>query len=424
MVRFHLPLCLSFRGGRDSDCLFFLLYNVWVRSYHKQDYYLAVTTFLITIFGLIMIASASVVQSYEVAGSNNFYLFRQIGFAIVGLIAWWVLQKIDYHIFKRFATILIGIGVFLLIAVLIPGIGITAGGAQRWIGFGVFTLQASEFMKFALIIYLAYWFERKGQLVTNFYNTFLPFVVIIGVIALLIIQEPDLGTTVLLALVAGTMYMVAGATWGQLGSLFLIGASSVIFLIYQAPYRIRRLLTFLNPGADPLGAGYHVNQALLAIGSGGLFGLGYGHSRQKFSFLPEAASDSIFAVIGEELGLIGAVFFVLLPLAIIVWRGLDISKRAPDMFGRMVALGITSWIGYQALINIGAVVGIFPLTGMPLPFISLGGSSLVIILAASGVLLNISKQTVKTTKDENPFDGWWNWWSHFINTNSRRHSTK
>lgn len=395
-----------------------------MRSYHRQDYYLAITTFLMVIFGLIMVASASVVQSYEVAGSNNFYLFRQIWFAIIGLILWWVLQKIDYHFFKRWATIFFGIGLILLIVVLIPGIGVTAGGAQRWIGFGSFTLQASEVIKFALIVYLAFWFEKKGRLITNFYSTFLPFLVIIGVVSLLVIQEPDLGTAVLIALISGTMYMVAGATWGQLGSLFVMGSSLVIFLIYQAPYRIRRLLTFLNPGTDPLGAGYHVNQALLAIGSGGLFGLGYGYSRQKFSFLPEAASDSIFAVIGEELGLIGAVFFVLLPLAIIIWRGLDISRRAPDMFGRLLALGITSWIGYQALINIGAVVGVFPLTGMPLPFISLGGSSLVIILAACGVLLNISKQTVKTSKDENPFNGWWDWWSHFINPNGRRRFTK
>ncbi|RLC37399.1 putative lipid II flippase FtsW [candidate division Kazan bacterium] len=396
-----------------------------MRAYHRQDYYLAVTTFLLVIFGLIMVASASVVQSYEVAGTNNFYLFRQGGFAIVGLILWWILQKVDYHVWKRFATIALVVGLILLGAVLVPGLGVEAGGARRWIGLGdMGTLQASEIMKFALIVYLAYWFEKKGRRVADFYSTFLPFIMIVGVVALLVIQEPDFGTAVLIALIAGTMYMAAGATWGQLGTLFTAGAALITFLVYSAPYRVRRILIFLNPGADPLGAGYHVNQALLAIGSGGLFGLGYGHSRQKFNFLPEAASDSIFAIIGEELGLIGAVFFVLLPFAIIVWRGLEIARRAPDMFGRIMALGLTVWIGYQALINIGATIGLFPLTGMPLPFVSLGGSSLVIMLMACGVLLNISKQTVKTSKDENPLSGWWDWWSHLVNSGSRRRSSK
>ncbi|MFH0905172.1 MAG: putative lipid II flippase FtsW [bacterium] len=395
-----------------------------MRPYHRQDYYLATTTFLLVIFGLIMVASASVVQSYEIAGSNNFYLLRQAGFALVGIILWWILQKIDYHLWKRFATIGLGIALVLLVLVLIPGLGVEAGGARRWVGFGIFTLQASEVTKIALILYLAYWFEKKGQRITDLLGTFLPFVAVIGIIFLLVMQEPDLGTAVVTALVAGTMFLGAGATWGQLVTLGGGGIAAMMFLIYAAPYRLRRLLTFLNPGADPLGSGYHINQALLAVGSGGLFGLGYGHSRQKFNFLPEASSDSIFAVIAEELGLIGSVFLVILPFAVIIWRGLITAKKAPDMFGRMLALGLTSWIGYQAVINIGAIIGLFPLTGIPLPFISQGGSSLVIMLIASGILLNISKQTVKTTEDESPLGGWWDWWSYFANASSRRRPTK
>lgn len=382
-----------------------------MRNYHKQDYYLAITTFLLVVFGLIMIASASVVQSFEATGSNNYYLFRQGGFALVGIIVWWILQKVDYHMWKRIATFVLGIGVVLLIAVLIPGIGVEAGGAKRWIGIAGQTLQASEIMKFALVVYLAYWFERKGKKITDFYSTFLPFVLIIGLVFLLVMQEPDMGTAVLICVIAGVMYLAAGATWGQVSTLLLAGFGVFLLFIQKADYRLKRLLTFLNPGADPLGAGYHVNQALLALGSGGLFGLGYGHSRQKYNFLPEAASDSIFAIIGEELGLIGVVFLVVLPFAIIVWRGLAIARKAPDMFGRMLALGITVWIGAQALLNIGAIVGLMPLTGLPLPFISLGGSSLVIMLAAAGVLLNISKQTTLSTDDENPFGGWWDWWA-------------
>ncbi|MDD5606163.1 MAG: putative lipid II flippase FtsW [Patescibacteria group bacterium] len=380
-----------------------------MKNYHRQDNYLALVILGLVIFGLIMVASASVVQSYEAAGTNNYYLIRQAIFAGVGLFFWWVFQRIDYRYWKRYATIFLAVGVIALLLVLVPGIGVEAGGAKRWINLGFSTLQASELMKFGLIVYFAYWFEKKGREIGDFYKTFLPFCVIVGAIFLLVMQGPDLGTATLIAIIAGVMYMGAGATWGQLGILFFGGLSAILVLIKAAPYRFRRLLTFLNPGADPLGAGYHINQALLAIGSGGLFGLGYGHSRQKYNFLPEAASDSIFAVIGEELGLIGTVFLVLLPFAFIVWRGLVVARRAPDMFGRMLALGITTWIGLQAVLNMGATVGMLPLTGVPLPFVSLGGSSLVIMLMAAGVLLNISKQTVTTSRDESPFSGWWNW---------------
>ncbi|AKM84619.1 TPA: putative lipid II flippase FtsW [Patescibacteria group bacterium] len=391
-----------------------------MRPYHRQDYYLAVTTFVLVVFGLIMVASASVVESYAATGSNNYYFIRQSVFAVIGIFLWWFLQKLDYRYWKRWATTLLIVAGVLLVAVLIPGLGVEAGGARRWIGFGDFTLQASEVAKFALVVYLAYWFEKKGREITDFYKTFLPFVLVLVGVFFLVMQEPDLGTALVIALIAGTMYMVAGASWGQLSGLVLAGVAGVLLLIKVAPYRLKRLLTFLNPSADPLGAGYHINQALLAIGSGGIFGLGYGHSRQKYNFLPEPSSDSIFAIIGEELGLIGSVFLVIIPFAIIVWRGLLVARKAPDMFGRMMALGLTCWIGYQAIINIGAIVGLFPLTGVPLPFVSLGGSSLVIMLAASGVLLNISKQTVKSTEDENPLSWWWNWWARYSHTGSSR----
>lgn len=378
--------------------------------------------FGLVVFGVIMVASASVVQSYDTAGTNNYYLFRQGAFAVVGLIMWWIFQRIDYRYWKRFATIFLGIGILVLFLALVPGIGVEAGGAKRWINLGFSTLQSSEVMKFAIIVYLAFWFEKKGRDIGDFYKTFLPFVVMLGAVFLLIMQGPDLGTATLTALIAGAMYMGAGATWGQLGMLFFGGLSAVLVLIKAAPYRFRRLLTFLNPGADPLGAGYHINQSLLAIGSGGIFGLGYGYSRQKYNFLPEAASDSIFAVIGEELGLIGTVFLVLLPFAFIVWRGLVVARRAPDLFGRMLALGITTWIGAQAVLNMGATVGMLPLTGVPLPFISLGGSSLVIMLMAAGILLNISKQTVTTSRDESPFSGWWDWGSRDASVGRRYRS--
>jgi len=390
-----------------------------MRQYHRQDYYLAITTIILVVFGLIMVSSASVVQSAEATGSSTFYFFRQSGYALIGLFLWWFFSKLDYHFWRRWATTLLVIAGILLMAVLIPGLGVESGGARRWIGIGSFTLQASEFLKFAIVVYLAYWFENKGSRITDFYNTFLPFVLLLGLTFLLVMQEPDLGTAVSVALAAGTMYLVAGASWGQLMGLVGVGMGAVFLLIKAEPYRLSRFLTFLNPGADPLGSGYHINQALLAIGSGGLFGLGYGRSRQKFNFLPAASSDSIFAVIGEELGLIGCLALIV-GFAIVVWRGLLIARRAPDMFGRMLALGITCWIGFQAVLNMGALVGLFPLTGIPLPFVSLGGTSLVMVLAATGVLLNISKQTIITHKDENLIGGWGDWWSHFANSGGRR----
>ncbi len=321
------------------------------KYYHRQDYLLAVTTFILVVFGLIMMASASVVESYHVTGHTNFYFLRQLGYAVAGLFGWWLASKIDYHFWKKYATILMGIGVLLLLVVLIPGISLEAGGAKRWIHLGFITFQPSELMKLTATVYLSYWFDRRHNRMNEFYVTFLPFTVMLGVISLLIMQQPDLGTSLVVASIAATMYVVAGASWSQIGILTGLGVGGVVLMIKAAPYRLGRLLTFLNPGADPLGAGYHVNQALLAIGSGGIFGLGYGHSRQKHNFLPEASSDSIFAIIGEELGLLGSVSLVIIPFAIIVWRGLIIAKRAPDMFGRMLAIGITTWIGIQALLN-------------------------------------------------------------------------
>lgn len=387
-----------------------------MRGYHRQDYLLAITTFLLVVFGLIMVSSASAPQSLDNAGNSYYYVLRQSGYAVAGLLAWWFFQKFDYRYLKRFASIMFVLSLVLLAMVLVPGLGFESGGAKRWIHLGVITFQVSEFVKLGIVIYLAWWFEKKGSAVKDLYKTFFPFVGVFAAIFLLIMQQPDLGTAMVVAAIAGSMYFVAGATSGQIWAILSTGIIGVVGLIYAAPYRLRRLITFLNPGADPLGAGYHINQALLAIGSGGLFGLGYGHSRQKFAYLPESASDSIFAIIGEELGLIGAVCLVMVPLAIIVWRGLIIAKTAPDSFGRLLALGITAWIGFQAALNMGAIVGVVPLTGVPLPFISLGGTSLVFMLVGCGILLNISKQTITSIKDENPFNGWWEWWSLVANS--------
>ena len=376
-----------------------------MRRFHSPDPYLILATLMLVIFGLVMVSSASVVESYQVTGSNTYYFWRQAIIAGVGLGFWYFLQKIDYHQYRLIATSLLLLSIILLVLVFVPGLGIEAGGSHRWIGVGDLTLQVTEVMKLGLIVYLAYWFERKGPKITNFYYTFLPFI--------LIMAEPDMGTTMVVASIGMTMYFSAGGSWQHITSIIVVGSLLVWAMILAAPYRLARLLTFLNPGNDPLGAGYHINQALIALGSGGLFGFGFGKSRQKFNFLPEASSDSIFAIIGEELGFIGVVLLVLLPFTIFIWRGLQIAKRAPDTFGRLLAVGITAWIGFQTIINIGSIIGLIPLTGVPLPFISHGGTSLVFILIASGILLNISRQTIYTKDDEDSFGWWGHVWARF-----------
>jgi len=387
-----------------------------MRRFHPPDPYLILATLVLVIFGVIMVSSASVVESYQVTGSNTHYFVRQAIFAVVGLGLWFFLQRFDYHNFRPLATTALVIGIVLLILAFIPGLGVEAGGSRRWIGAGDLTLQVTEVLKLGLIFYLAYWFENKGPKITSFYYTFLPFLMLLAGVCGLIIIEPDMGTTIVVAGIALAMYYAAGGSWQHITLLIMGGAAVIWGLIWAAPYRAARLLTFLNPSLDPLGAGYHINQALIALGSGGFLGYGFGRSRQKFSFLPEASSDSIFAVIGEELGFVGIVLLVLLPFAVFVWRGLQTAKRAPDAFGRLLAIGITTWIGWQAAINIGSITGLIPLTGVPLPFISQGGTSLVFVLIASGILLNISRQTIYTKDDEDPFIRWRDIWARLTSS--------
>jgi len=390
-----------------------------MRKYHAPDPWLILTTLFLVVFGLFMVSSASVVESFQVTGSNSHYFVRQMIFAAIGIGLWFFLQRFDYHRFRPLATIALFMGLGLLAVVFIPGLGFEAGGSRRWIGTGDLTLQVTEVIKLALIIYLAFWFENKGARMRGFYTTFLPFALLLALISGLVIAEPDMGTAMVITGVAMAMYFYAGGEIKHL--LILLGADvlAVWGAIMAAPYRTARWLTFLNPTRDPLGAGYHINQALIALGSGGLFGFGFGHSRQKFNFLPEASSDSILAIIGEELGLLGILFLVILPLAIFIWRGLKVAQNAPDLFGKLMAMGIVFWIGWQAIINIGAITGLLPLTGVPLPFISQGGTSLVFVMIGAGILLNISRQTIYDKDDEDPFSWGRNIWSRFTNSLGR-----
>lgn len=385
----------------------------------RPDMVLIVLIAILTIIGLISISSASVVMSRTVAGQSNYYFFAQAAAAAIGLVALVIFSKIDYRFWAKVAPLLLGLSIVLLIAVFLPGIGFAHNGASRWINLGFMNLQPSEPIKLALILFLASWFEKKGDDVQDLYKGTLPFLAIVGVIAGLVLLQPDMGTTSVIVSTAGIMFLLAGASMRHVVGLIGLAIAGVWGLILIAPYRLARLTTFLDPSADSSGAGYQIQQALVAIGSGGLLGLGFGRSRQKFNYLPEAATDSIFAVIAEELGLIRSSIIVFIILLFVI-RGYKIAKDAPDVFARLVAAGITTWIAAQSFINLLAILGLMPLTGVPLPFISYGGTSLAMLLAACGILLNISKHSEVGGSNANNRLGRWNWRSYFPSFGGRK----
>lgn len=363
-------------------------------EHQKGDRILLGIVFLLVVFGLVMIASAGVVYSETRFEDHYFFFKRQLLFGVLpGIAALFFFQRFDYHRLRQLSVPFFALAILFLILVFVPGIGTELYGASRWLQFGSFSFQPSEMAKFALVLYLAAWFASKGEKkIRDLFEGVLPFLVILGSASFLIIKQPDMGTMIVVVLIALSLFFVSGARLSHLMGMLIFGCTALFLLIKTAPYRLDRFMVFLHPELDPQGIGYQINQALLAIGSGGLFGLGLGHSRQKFNYLPEPVGDSIFAIIGEELGLIGAAFVIVLFVAFAL-RVLKIARHSPDMFGRLAAVGIVTWIIGQAFVNIAAITALIPLTGIPLPFISYGGTSLVFLLSAVGVLLNISKQT-------------------------------
>lgn len=363
--------------------------------FHQPDYPLLITLAIIVIYGLVMLSSASSVISFEKFGSSNYLLRHQIVYGIViGITLFLFTAKVDYHIWRKFSFALLALNILLLLAVFLPGIGFESGGARRWIQLGPTLFQPSELLKLTFILYLATLFAKNKEGIKDVAFGLIPFLVIVGSITFLIMLQPDMGTMVTIALIGLVIFFVAGAPLKHVVWVIL-GATGLLFLLIKiAPYRLARITVFLNPALDPQGIGYQINQALLAIGSGGILGLGLGHSRQKYLYLPEVTGDSIFAIIAEELGLFFSLILIILFL-VLMQRGFRIAKNAPDMFGKLVATGITAWLVLQAFINIAAMVTILPLTGIPLPFVSYGSSALVTSLIAVGILVNISKQTKK-----------------------------
>ena len=359
----------------------------------QPDYILLSVIGILVVFGLLMVSSASIGISQERFSESYYYLKNQLLRGLLpGLILGLIAYFIPYRAWKKLALPAFAITVLLLVLVFIPGIGLSHGGSQRWINLGPATFQPSEFLKLAFIIYLAAWFTGKGKAVKNFSEGLMPFVLLVGVLALLLLLEPDISTMGIIGFTAVAMYILAGARFFHIGLLIIGAATLFTFLIKFFSHAQDRWQTFWHPELDPRGIGYQINQALLALGSGGVFGVGLGQGLQKFRYLPEPASDSIVAVIGEELGFVGLLALMLL-FTIFAARGFKIARQAPDDFGRLLAGGLTSWVLIQALINIAAICGLMPLTGITLPFISLGGSSLAITLAGMGILLNISKHS-------------------------------
>ncbi|MGA8150633.1 MAG: putative lipid II flippase FtsW [Terriglobales bacterium] len=354
------------------------------------DRWLFTVTLLLIFAGLVMVFSASAVMAKERYGSGYFFLLRQVGWAAAGLLVMVLAMKIDYKRYKHPAVVfsLLGLTTLMLIAVFFLD---RSHHTHRWMHWGPFSFQPSEMAKPALILFLAFFLEDRTKSMKDWRNTVLPAVVPTVIFIALIVFQPDLGTAIACAAITVCVLFVAGMDMRYLGYAFLASLLPLYFLIFHVAYRRARIMAFLDPYSDPQGRGFHIIQSLIAVSTGGISGVGLMEGKQKLFYLPEPHTDFIFAVTAEELGLVGSLAIVLL-FAIFLWRGIRTALRTQDMFGRFLAVGITSMIVVQAFINISVVLGLVPTKGIPLPFVSYGGSSLFFALVCVGVLLNISKQ--------------------------------
>lgn len=350
-------------------------------------------------FGLIMVFSASTVVSAEVYGSQTSIFTRQLLFVVIGLVGLMVSMKVDYHFYEQGRVIypLLLVSLALLIYLLVAP---ESGGVQRWIRIGPANFQPSELAKLAVILFTAFYLVTRKEDFHSFKRGLLPYLVVVGAIVLLVLLEPDLGTAASIAFTAIVLLFLGGLRYRYLLGLFLAAIPALYFLVVRVPYRLDRWLAFLYPERDPYGIGYQIRQSLISVGSGGWSGLGYAQGKQKLSFLPEPHTDFIFAVVGEELGLLGC-FTVVVLFGLFFWRAARISVRAESPFGTYLGLGIACMIILQALVNMSMVVSLLPTKGLPLPFVSVGGSSMIMTMTAVGILLNISSHARGHTTPRN-----------------------
>ena len=351
---------------------------------------LMVVVLALVCIGIVMIYSASCVNALENFHDSMYYLKRHLLFLVMGVLACIGVMSMDYRQIQPHARLILIISLFLLVLVLIPHIGTESYGARRWFKLGIFHFQPSELVKLAVIIYTADFLSRKQQLIRDFKQGFLPPTIVVGIACLLTVKQPDLGTTVEMAVVVFGLMFIAGAKFLH---LLLIAASSipiVIYLIVKEPYRMARIIAFLDPWQDSQGIGFQLTQSQIALGSGGLFGVGLGNSKQKLFYLPAAHTDFILSIIGEEFGLIGALVVIIL-FVLFIWMGIRLIRQTHESFGYFLSIGIILMLGIQSMVNVGVSIGAFPTKGLPLPFISYGGSALIFHLMAISFLLNVSK---------------------------------
>ena len=346
---------------------------------------------VLCVFGLVMVGSASPMISIQLYGSPWAIVIRQALYMGAGIGALLLFARVDYRWWRKLRGPLVIVTLVLLVVVLVPHLGVSSGGSSRWIGIGMLQLQPSELMKLALAVFAADLLTRRSHPATDPKLVIVPVLAVLGIAGVLILKQPDMGTVMVLACIAFGILFMGGVPMGPILKIFGSFAALAVVIGLADPYRRDRILSFLNPGANRSGSGYQVWESLIGLGSGHVFGLGLGGGREKWGTLPNAHTDFIFSVVGEELGLLGAVLLLGLFFAL-AWYGLRAATRAPDRFGSLMAVGITTWVASQAVINIGAVIGVLPVTGIPLPFISFGGSSLIITLAAVGILINIASQ--------------------------------
>ncbi len=365
-----------------------------VRKVKSIDFTFLIVVLMLLAYGLIMVFSASSASAHYLYNDAFYFIKRQFLWALIGLVGMFVTSRLNYKLYYRFAIPILIATVVLLILVKIPGIGQVRNGARRWLGFGPVTFQPSEIAKYALIIFLAKSLPQNQDLLKKFWTGFVPYLLVIGVVAGLVLIEPHMSGAMIIGIIGVMMLFLAGAKIWHFVVLALPAAGAVAAMIAISPYRMQRFLTFLDPFSDILGDSWQVVQSLYAIGSGGLFGLGLGQSRQKFLYLPEPQNDFIFSIICEELGFFGALLVVVL-FVILIWKGIKIAIHAPDAFSGMLVGGITALIGIQVLMNIAVVTSSMPATGIPLPFFSYGGTSLLFILCGMGIILNVSRYVEK-----------------------------
>ena len=340
--------------------------------------------------GLVMIFSASSAQAYADHRDTAYYVKHQVVYLFVGLALAYVAYRIDYRKLKALAPFALVLCILGLLAVLVPHVGVVVNGARRWIGAGIISLQPSEFAKLGLVIYLAAALSARGDKITSLTKGLFPLCMPVVIIAMAILMEPDMGTASLIVFTAFAMFFAAGARVEHLAMILLVTVPPVVLAILTSPYKRARIFAFIDPWRDPQNTGFHIVQSLLALGSGGLFGVGLGESRAKFFYLPEQYTDFIFSVLGEELGLAGTLGVIVL-FVVFVYRGIRIAIAAPDRFGFFLASGCTAMIAIQAFVNIGVVTSSWPVTGVPLPFISFGGSSLIVSLVAVALIINVGR---------------------------------